>query len=797
MFTHAKLKSSFDEFFERRGIKRDEFHLNEKSLLLQKIINMKRNTKNINSANTSISYDYIEATPKKKLFQNKLIKKSNKFDLFNDEDKINLMKNNIYNNYISNFGNNSNKDKVIKVSKDNKIKENKRNNLSINCNYFSDEFKKGSQKNDKNNIFNTSSKPLDTSKEIILNRINRINNKRNNYNNNIINNSNKNKFFKTFHKPTTNKFKNIINNSNNKFIYKKKIQNDIYKKKTKFSRNKTSLYFTAHNSRENSICTSIDFSIINRASAHDKNYSLSKTSENFFILSTNKKNKKKFENKNQLHSRNIKFINHFIKYCYLYYIIVIKKFFNNLKQLKNDIYSNISNLISGNKNHNLFYEFNYEDFDRETIKNKTSDNFYDGINLSFISANKNKNNKKNLVYNRYQRIFKQNYQKKNLIELLNNSYIETDKNIQNYENQRFTFDNEKECENENNNETKSPFFNGKNAQNNISENNKNNLSKKEFQSKNSDNKDNIIGFIQINNEINPFKIKNNNINFFNESSPNYQSNEDEILSFRKKNSAKNNNKLNQIINIFNIKSKDNKLNIDIKYFSNSNFKKYSYKFNNNELIIDNFYLKICDNMFINKRIKKISLRVKNSRLIKEKEEDVDLNNKENRKKYLYSLSIIKEEDDEKNINDSSLQRSNPFKKLEPYYNISNNSKLISKSSIEKLIDGDKIINEEDLDKVLNKSSSRYKGYNHYNKKSQEIMVVSNFNSIMRNRIHRKENAKSLINGILILIKFFGSLSFNIRKKIFIKFKMYWKLCKFMIHVIKYAYKIFMKKLERN
>ena len=30
MFTHAKLKSSFDEFFERRGIKRGEFHLNEK-----------------------------------------------------------------------------------------------------------------------------------------------------------------------------------------------------------------------------------------------------------------------------------------------------------------------------------------------------------------------------------------------------------------------------------------------------------------------------------------------------------------------------------------------------------------------------------------------------------------------------------------------------------------------------------------------------------------------------------------------------------------------------------------------
>ena len=104
---------------------------------------------------------------------------------------------------------------------------------------------------------------------------------------------------------------------------------------------------------------------------------------------------------------------------------------------------------------------------------------------------------------------------------------------------------------------RSPFFNGKNAQNNFSEN----LSKRENQSKNSDMKDNIIGFIHINNEINPFKIKNNNINFLNESSQNHQSNEDEILSFRQKNSTRNNNKLNQIINIFNIKSTDNKLNI--------------------------------------------------------------------------------------------------------------------------------------------------------------------------------------------------------------------------------------------
>ena len=194
----------------------------------------------------------------------------------------------------------------------------------------------------------------------------------------------------------------------------------------------------------------------------------------------------------------------------------------------------------------------------------------------------------------------------------------------------------------------------------------------------------------------------------------------------------------------------------------------------------------------NKRIKKISLRVKNSKIIKEKEDYVDLNNNENRKKYLYSLSIIKEEDDEKYINDSSFKKPFPFKKLEPYYNISNNSKLISKASIEKLIDGDKIINEEDIDQILSKSSSRYKNYD---KKSQEIVIVSNFNSIMRNRINRKENAKALINGILILIEFFGSLCFNIRKNTFEKFKMSWKLIKLRTCIIKYIFMVFIKKSE--
>ena len=66
---------------------------------------------------------------------------------------------------------------------------------------------------------------------------------------------------------------------------------------------------------------------------------------------------------------------------------------------------------------------------------------------------------------------------------------------------------------------------------------------------------------------------------------------------------------------------------------------------------------------------------------------------------------------------------------------------------------------------------------------------------MRNRINRKENAKALINGILILIEFFGSLCFNIRKNTFEKFKMSWKLIKLRTSIIKYIFMIFIKKSE--
>ena len=676
--------------------------------------------------------------------------------------------------YISNFNKNS-KDKKEEIKK-----EKKYDNLSINCNLFKDTLNTKDE-NEKEYIFQTSTRRNNTSNENILNRINRNNTIDNNK---YQNNSSLNKrFFETTWKLRANKWKDLIPKTNKKIIYKKKIKGETFNKKKPVSRNRISLLFPPNQSKENSICNSIDFSIINKTPyTTEKKSALLKTSENFFILSKKAQNnpKKINLNKNEIHTRNIKFMNHFIKYCYLYYIIIIKKFFNNLKKLN---IPGLSNLISNSKRNNIFEEFNKEDFDRETINYKTMDNFFnDGINLSYISANKNK---KNLVYNRNKRILNQKYQINNLMKILDISHIENEKSISNYEKEKYNFDNEnkdikrkkEQRNNDNNNDIqRSPFFNGKS---NIS---KNNTDIKD--------KDNIIGFIQVNNEINPFKIKNNNINFFNEtkthiSENTLQANEDEILSFRQKTS----NDKKSIIKLLSSKTKDNKLNIDIKYFPYSFNKKKTNKYFNNELSIEKNNFKINNNL----RIKKISMRVKNSKMIKEKEDYIDLTNEENKKNYLYSLSIIKEEDDEKNINDSSLLKSIPKKKIEHYFNISNNSKLYSKASVEKLIDGDKVIKEEDIDNILFSNSSSYRGG--YNKRSQEIMVVSNFCSVMRSRINRKENAKLLINGILILIQFFGNLCFNIRKSTFSKMKMNWKIKKMITSIIRYTLKKSYKKIK--
>ena len=745
-------KTSLDEFLERRGIEKNNFHLKENSILLQKIISMKRHPKNNSNfnqyyPNLTLNNFYLNQNSNRKNIHTRLIKRPKENQILINQQKKNI----IYMNYISHF----NKDSKDKEKNEKTKEEKKYDNLSLNHNLFTDTLNSKNEK-EKEYIFHTSTKPIDKSNEIILNRINRNNINDSRHTNN---NSFNKRFFETTFKSRGNKWKDLLLKSKRNLVYKKKIYSETFKKKKPLSRNRISLLFPPNHSKENSICNSIDFSIINKTSfITEKKSALSKTSENFFISSKKQQNIKKIsQNKNQIRSRNIKFMNHFIKYCYLYYIIIIKKFFNNFKKISAP---SLSNLISNHKKGNIFEEFNKDDFDRETINYKTMDNFFnDGVNLSFISMNKNK---KNFVYNRNKRILNQKYQINNLMKILDISHIENDKSISNCENQKHNFDNENndikyEKDKENNDIERSPFFNGKS-----------NMSKNYTEIKDRDkDKDNIIGFIQINNEINPFKIKNNNINFFNEmknqkSENTFTSNDDEILSFRQKTSD---NKKN-IIKIFTAKSDDNKLNIDIKYYICNN--KKSSKYSNNELSIEKNNFKINNNP----RIKKITMRLKNSRIIKEKEDYIDLTNEENRKNYLYSLSIIKEEDDEKNITDSSLVKGIPIKKFEHYFNISNNSKLYSKASIEKLIDGEKVIKEEDMDNILFSNSSSYRGHN---KRSQEIMVVSNFYSVMRNRVNRKENAKSLINGILILIQFFGNLCFNIRKSTYEKIKMDWKI----------------------
>ena len=756
-------KTSLDEFLERRGIEKNNFHLKENSILLQKIISMKRHPKNNSNfnqyyPNLTLNNFYLNQNSNRKNIHTRLIKRPKENQILINQQK----KNTIYINYISHF----NKDSKDKEKNEKTKEEKKYDNLSLNHNLFTDTLNSKNEK-EKEYIFHTSTKPIDKSNEIILNRINRNNINDSRHTNN---NSFNKRFFETTFKSRGNKWKDLLLKSKRNLVYKKKIYSETFKKKKPLSRNRIPLLFPPSHSKENSICNSIDFSIINKTSfITEKKSALSKTSENFFISSKKQQNIKKIsQNKNQIRSRNIKFMNHFIKYCYLYYIIIIKKFFNNFKKISAP---SLSNLISNHKKGNIFEEFNKDDFDRETINYKTMDNFFnDGVNLSFISMNKNK---KNFVYNRNKRILNQKYQINNLMKILDISHIENDKSISNCENQKHNFDNENndikyEKDKENNDIERSPFFNGKS-----------NMSKNYTEIKDRDkDKDNIIGFIQINNEINPFKIKNNNINFFNEmknqnSENTFTSNDDEILSFRQKTSD---NKKN-IIKIFTAKSDDNKLNIDIKYFPNICNNKKSSKYSNNELSIEKNNFKINNSP----RIKKITMRLKNSRIIKEKEDYIDLTNEENRKNYLYSLSIIKEEDDEKNITDSSLVKGIPIKKFEHYFNISNNSKLYSKASIEKLIDGEKVIKEEDMDNILFSNSSSYRGHN---KRSQEIMVVSNFNSVMRNRVNRKENAKSLINGILILIQFFGNLCFNIRKSTYEKIKMDWKIKILIIGIIR-------------
>ena len=811
MLLRKQKKINLDTFLSNRGIILNNYNLGENSIFLRKVLKSK-NHKKILSYN--FPYSSVDNTPiRSNKMINSLIIIENDSKIFDNNKTINrsiYKKSNFLN---SNLKDKSNTKKIIN-SKNNSIR-NERNTINSNR-LFNTSIKL------KRNKFSGFMKNKNQSSEDILNRF-----LRNKNTNKKQQTEKKIKYLDVIFTPNPhNNPPTIIHNNKkeNKIIYSKK--NKISKFKTNFtignisiSRNNKKKFRTQNNSKSksknknNSITHSIDFSIINKINLKDNfnNIALSKTSDNFFILNKkDKKNKNDSErNINNVNnginkSKNMKFLNHFIKYCYLYFIQIIKKFFNNIKKIKNEkLEEKISNIK--NNNYNIFDDFNKDDFDKETIKNKTSDNFFDALNdnsFSFFSESK-----KNSIYNRKRRINNQNFQEKNLLQILNTTTIGNFNKIINYDNKRNCFDNENVKNNKkNNNVAQSPFF--CREINQISkdkcslENRRIILTKNEMKEKSRFANNNILGYVKVNSDINPFNIENSNANFFeqdikNELSqnkiiiiPENQQTTDDILSFRNNNNKENintdNNENNlNIIKINNIISEDNKISIDIKYINNNTFQKSLKNNNYKDLHINKFFFEFIYNKI---RVIKISARLKGAKLVKEKEEKIQQNNKYNNYNFLLNnLSIIKEEE-------SPVIKT--FKKKENkeyYYPISNNSKLYSKASVEKLIDGEKEINEEDIDKILMGSLSDYNNNYHKFKKlknwqSQEIMVVSNFNSSMRNRRNRKENAKLLIEGLLYLIKFFGHLCFNIRKDTYIKLKWNWKMNKFINYLISFCIK---------
>jgi hypothetical protein len=388
-----------------------------------------------------------------------------------------------------------------------------------------------------------------------------------------------------------------------------------------------------------------------------------------------------------------------------------------------------------------------------------------------------------------------------LIEILNITKLDYTK-IKNLENKRNYFDNEQindshinHCNGNTNikNEVNhSPFFISKtkpikrvNESNNLLNNNNaiNNyvMGNEEL---------NLSSFknVEIFGEKKKNRIPTNKMSISPEIIPNNQINDD-ILSFRKKNISE-----NIIIQNYNISTNDNKLSITIKYMSDYCYKNSSScPYNKLDLKINKFYFSLLSNLSNINRIKKITARLKDSKIVKEKEEIIIKGyNNHNNNYLLYNLSTIKEED-ERAKNESPFVQT--FKAMEHYYPISNDSKLYSNTSVEKVIDGDKEIKEDDIDVILMDSLSGCK-YNRIKKlkswQSQELMVVSNFNSIMRNRRNRKENAKLLIKGILCIIRFFSILCFNSRKETYMKLKLIWKINKFVNYLKIFCFKKHLK-----
>ena len=114
-------KTSLDEFLERRGIEKNNFHLKENSILLQKIISMKRHPKNNSNfnqyyPNLTLNNFYLNQNSNRKNIHTRLIKRPKENQILINQQK----KNTIYMNYISHFNKDS-KDK----EKNEKTKEEK------------------------------------------------------------------------------------------------------------------------------------------------------------------------------------------------------------------------------------------------------------------------------------------------------------------------------------------------------------------------------------------------------------------------------------------------------------------------------------------------------------------------------------------------------------------------------------------------------------------------------------------------------------------------------------------------
>ena len=769
MLLRKQKKVNLDTFLSQRGINTlNNYHLEENSIFLRRVLNFRRHKKTMSH---NFFQSSIDSIPKDKIY--KSIK--NSFYISSPQSKKKL-------NYHS------------KLNSDT-VSENSEKNIIFESRNFMNNYKS------KNKFYYSLA---NKSNEDILNRFNR--NKNYKMKKLSTNDSKYMDSFSSYNTPD----KEIVKNNKKikKFLYTKKNKNSKFKftynnTPTNLSRNNLKYSHTQKNSnsKKNKISNIIDFSIIDKVNKRNNDINgriLSKTSDNFYILNSRTQTKVKSShlstekiNKNKA----LKFFNHFIKYCYTYFILIIKKFFNNIKRIKNEK-SKIRN--NSNNNCSLFEEFNKDDFDKETIKNKTSDNFFDGLNensFSFTSEFK-----KNFVYNRQKRINNQNYQEKNLIQILNMTKMDYTKII-NLEKTRNCFDNEQINDNHinnyngninNKNEVNhSPFFNSKiqpikkaNENNNLLNNNNANNN-----------------YVMGNEELNIYNFKN--VELFGDKKKdktprnkiliapeNIQCNQinDDILSFRKKNISE-----NIIIKNYNESSSDSKLSIDVKYMSGYFLKNSSVPYNNSDLKINKFYFSLLSNI---SKIKKITARLKDCKIVKEKEDVIAKGYNNYNNNYLfYNLSTIKEED-ERAKNESPFIQT--FKKTENYYPISNNSKLYSNTSVEKIIDGDKEIKEDDIDIILMDSLSGCK-YNRVKKlkswQSQEIMVVSNFNSIMRNRINRKENAKLLIKGILCIIRFFSILCFNIRKDTYMQLKKIWKINKFVNHLIIFCFKSNLKKVK--